>query len=214
MDRTDWDRRYEGEELLWRADPNRFVAEETADLEPGRALDLACGEGRNAIWLAERGWAATGVDFSGVALSKARHIAESRFVHVDWIEADVRTWTPEPVYDLVVLSYVQLPAEERRAVHRAAAAGVRDHPGARLLVVAHDRGNLTGGVGGPQEPAVLSTAEEVVADLEGSGLQIERAEQVRRPVETVNGTADALDLLVRAVRTSTQGSQGPQVSQG
>src|SRR2546430_7187246 len=66
MDAAEWDQRYAGTELVWSAEPNRFVAAELADLPPGRALDLAAGEGRNSVWLAERGWAVTAVDFSRV----------------------------------------------------------------------------------------------------------------------------------------------------
>lgn len=198
MEREDWDRRYEGEELLWRADPNRFLVEATADLEPGTAVDVACGEGRNAIWLAERGWQATGVDFSPVALAKAGRLAESRGVHVEWVEADIRKWSAPKSFDLAAVFYVQLPAAERRSVYRAAADAVA--PGGHLLVVGHDLENLTAGVGGPQSPDVLFTADDVVADIEGSGLTVERAGQVRRPVENEDGTADALDVLVRAVR--------------
>ena len=65
------------QELVWSAEPNRFLVAEVVDLSPGRALDLACGEGRNAIWLAEQGWTVTGVDFSNVALDKARRLAGS-----------------------------------------------------------------------------------------------------------------------------------------
>ena len=87
VNRDDWNRRYEGAELVWTARPNRFLVAEAAGLVPGRALDLACGEGRNAVWLAEQGWQATGVDFSGVALGKAQLLAESRSVQVEWLEA-------------------------------------------------------------------------------------------------------------------------------
>lgn len=198
MDREDWDLRYAGEELLWRAEPNRFLVEATADLHPGSVLDVACGEGRNAIWLAQHGWRATAVDFSAVALAKARRLAATRGVEVDWVEADVRTWSPRGSFDLVVLLYLQLPSSERRAVYRAFAEAVG--PGGHLLVVGHDTENLTAGIGGPQDPDVLFTAEDVATSIEGSGLVVERAEQVRRPVATDDGDVDALDALVRAVR--------------
>ncbi|HTX63042.1 MAG TPA: class I SAM-dependent methyltransferase [Acidimicrobiales bacterium] len=201
MEREDWDLRYGGDELLWRAEPNRFLVDATADLEAATVLDVACGEGRNAVWLAERGWKATGVDFSGVALAKARRLATARGVHVEWVEADVRTWSPGRTFDLVVLLYLQLPSRDRRAVYRAFADAVA--PCGHLLVVGHDSENLTAGVGGPQDPDVLFSAQDVVTSIEGSGLQVERAEQVRRPVATDDGEVDALDALVRAVRTAS-----------
>ncbi len=198
MEREDWDLRYTGTELLWHAEPNRFLVEETADLEAGSVLDVACGEGRNAIWLAERGWRATGVDFSSVALAKARRFAATRGVDVGWVEADVRTWSPVGSFDLVALLYIHLPSPQRRAVFRAFAGKVA--PGGHFLVVGHDTENLTAGVGGPQDPDVLFSAEDVVSSIEGSGLVVERAGQVRRTVATDDGDADALDALVRAVR--------------
>ena len=198
MDREDWDLRYAGDELLWSAEPNRFLVEATRDLLPGSALDVACGEGRNAVWLAEQGWRATGVDFSKVALEKARRLAAIRGVDVDWVEADVRTWSPGGSFDLVVLLYLQVPVPERHAVLQTFADVVA--PGGHLLVVGHDTENLTAGVGGPQDPAVLFSAADVVESIKGSRLVVERAEQVRRPVATDHGELDALDALVRAVR--------------
>ncbi len=199
MDRQDWNRRYAGRELLWTGEPNRFLVAEAADLPPGRALDLACGEGRNAVWLAERGWRVTGMDFSEVALTKAQRLAAARGVEAEWVAADLLEHRPEPgAFDLVLLFYLQVPAEQRRPVVRAAAAAVA--PGGVLLVVAHDRSNLEQGHGGPQEPAVLYDAEDVAADLDGTGLAVERAERVERPVQTPEGERVALDALVRAVR--------------
>jgi SAM-dependent methyltransferase len=199
MDREEWDRRYAGSELLWTAQANRFLVEESGDLSPGRALDVACGEGRNAVWLAERGWRVTGVDFSEVALEKARGLAEMRDVKAEWVQADLLEYRPAPrAFDLVIVFYLQVPAAERRGILRAAADAVA--AGGRLLLVAHDSSNLEYGHGGPQNPAVLYTAADVVADLDNSGLEIERAELVGRPVETPDGERTALDALVRARR--------------
>jgi SAM-dependent methyltransferase len=199
MDRDDWNRRYATRELVWTAEPNRFLVAETEGLAPGRALDLACGEGRNAVWLAERGWRATGVDFSEVALDKARALAAERGVEADWVHADVTDFRPEPrAFDLALIFYLQVPASEERAAVRAAADAVA--PGGTLLLVAHDRSNIEEGYGGPQDPDVLVTAEEIVAALDGSGLEIERAGRVERPVETDDGVRVALDTLVRATR--------------
>ena len=201
MDREGWNRRYAGRELLWTATPSRFLVAETTGLVPARALDLACGEGRNAVWLAEQGWTVTGVDFSDVALEKARRLADGGGVRVEWLLADLRDYRPEPhAYDLVLLFYLQVPAAVRKPVVRGAAEAVA--PGGMLLLVAHDLSNLDEGYGGPQEPAVLYTADDIAADLAGTGLRVVRAERVRRPVQDGDGEHVALDVLVRASRPS------------
>jgi SAM-dependent methyltransferase len=194
MRRDAWNQRYAGSELLWTAEPNRFLVAETESLTPGRALDLACGEGRNAVWLAERGWEVTGVDFADVGLEKARGLAAARGVDATWIQADLLGYEPpQQAFDLVAILYLQLPADERTRVLRRAAAAVA--PGGTLLVVAHDRSNLEHGHGGPQDGRVLATPEEVAGDLHD--LDIERAEFVER----ATGDVVALDLLVRAHRS-------------
>jgi SAM-dependent methyltransferase len=199
MDAKDWDRRYEGSTLLWTAEPNRFLVAEASGLPAGRALDLACGEGRNAVWLAERGFEVTGVDFSAVAIEKARGLAAARGVTCEWVAADLLAYRPEPrAYDLVIVFYLQVPEADRRPILRAAGEAVA--PGGTFLLVAHDSSNLAEGYGGPQDAAVLYTAADVAADLEGSGLEIVRADRVDRPVETDGGERVALDALVRARR--------------
>lgn len=199
MQAGDWDERYRGRELVWSAGPNRFLVEQVGELTPGTALDVAAGEGRNAIWLAEQGWEVTAVDFSDVGIDKGRRVADAREVEVQWLVQDVTEWQPPSLAsDLVIVFYLQLPADDRRAAYRRAAAAVA--PGGTLLIVGHDRDNLERGVGGPSSPEVLLTADEVTADLDGTGLQIDVAEQVLRPVETDDGTRNAIDLLVRAHR--------------
>jgi SAM-dependent methyltransferase len=199
MDREEWNRRYAGRELVWTAKPNRFLVAETSGLAPGRALDLACGEGRNAVWLAEHGWRVTGVDFSERALEKAEELARVRGVECRWVAADLGGYRPDArAYELVLLFYLQVPAPLRRSVLRAAADAVA--AAGTLLLVAHDRDNIEHGHGGPQYPEVLMTAEDVVGDLAGTGLRVERAERVERPVDTPEGERIALDALVRAAR--------------
>jgi SAM-dependent methyltransferase len=199
MGREEWDRRYAGSELLWTGKPNRFLVAEAGDLPPGRALDLACGEGRNAIWLADQGWQVTGVDFSGVALEKARRLAAARGIEAEWVAADLLEYRPERRgYDLVIAFYLQVSDPQRRQILRAAGDAVA--AGGTLLVVAHDSRNLEQGHGGPRDPSVLYTTEDVAGDLDGSGLEIDRAELVRRPVETPDGERTALDALARARR--------------
>jgi 2-polyprenyl-3-methyl-5-hydroxy-6-metoxy-1,4-benzoquinol methylase len=201
VDRDQWDERYGGDELVWTSTPNEFLVSEVADLAPGRAVDLACGEGRNAVWLAERGWSTTGVDFSSVGLAKAQRMAESRQVDVRWVELAVEDWTaPANGFDLVAVFYLQLPQPLRSVALTAAAASVA--PGGTLLAVAHDHDNLTRGFGGPQDGAVLYSVGDVTDAAEASGLIIERAEEVIRLVATESGNREAIDTLVRARRPS------------
>jgi ubiquinone/menaquinone biosynthesis C-methylase UbiE len=201
VDADHWNERYATAEYVWKAAPNAFLVDHARDLPPGRALDLACGEGRNAVWLAEQGWSVTGVDFSEVGLEKARRLATERGVAAEWVCADATTWHPSGErYDLVIVFYLQLPAEERRRAIGTAAASLA--PMGTLLVVAHDSRNLAEGVGGPQDAVVLYDPDEVVSDLAGSGVDVtvERAETVERPV--LGSDRPALDCLVRARRIS------------
>ncbi len=195
MRREDWDRRYEEKELLWSAAPNRFLVEEAAALTPARALDLACGEGRNAIWLAELGWQVTALDFSEVAIARARERTARAAVHVDFECADLLDFEPEPAaYDLVIVLYLQLPTDERRLVLARAARAVAE--GGTFLLIGHDLTNLTEGVGGPSDPRVLYTPDDIVSEL--PELDIEKAGRVLRGVEGAD--RPAIDALVRAVR--------------
>jgi SAM-dependent methyltransferase len=197
VERTEWDRRYETSELVWTAAPNRFVVEEIAEMRPGQALDLAAGEGRNAVWLAELGWQVTAVDFSAVGLAKAGKLAESRGVNVNRVTADVRDYRPEAAaYHLVLIVYLHLPAAELAGVLSRAVTALA--PCGTLLIVGHDLTNLDEGVGGPQVPDVLYTPESISAAL--GGMDVRRAERVRRLVDTEAGQREAIDTLVRAVR--------------
>ena len=193
-----WDRRYAAADRIHATPvPNRFLVSEISDLPPGSALDLACGAGRNAVWLAGRGWRVTGVDFSGVALGIARDLAASHGVEVDWVESDVIGWAPPArAFDLVCALYLQLPAPERRAALRHAVDALR--PGGTLLVIGHDLLNMTEGWGGPTAPDVLFTPDDIVAEV--GGLQVEKAERVRRSVEDGGVPHEAIDALVRARR--------------
>jgi SAM-dependent methyltransferase len=203
VDATAWDERYAAAEQVWSTEPNQFVASELADLPPGDAVDLACGEGRNAIWLARRGWRVTALDFSEVAVDRGRRLAGD--LEVAWVVGDALT-AELPAADLVLLAYLQLPAAQRRAAVRRGFAALR--PGGTLFVVAHDATNLAEGTGGPQDPAVLYTAEDVLADLDGEPVRVERAERVGRVVRAPAGTDEhggqqdrtAWDALVRLRR--------------
>ena len=195
MQREDWDRRYAAVENLWAVKPNRFLVAEVAELTPGRALDLACGEGQNVIWLATLGWDVTGVDYSEVAITKARARAERDRVRVDFVCADLVSYEPEgAVFDLVVVLYLHIPLDERRGVLERAASAVA--PGGTFVFVGHDLTNLTDGVGGPSDPTLLCTPDDIATEL--PGLELEKAERVLRDV--AGEERDAIDALVRARR--------------
>ncbi|QBR93615.1 class I SAM-dependent methyltransferase [Nocardioides euryhalodurans] len=206
MDADAWDERYAASELVWSATPNQFVAVECADLPPGTAVDLAAGEGRNAIWLAGLGWQVTAVDFSQVALDKGRRLAAEALddaARITWVRGDATTWQPGEPVDLVVLAYLQLPAGQRRAAVRCGFGSLR--AGGTLVLVAHDSTNLTEGTGGPQDPSVLMTADEVLADLEGLDHRVVRAGRVAREVAPGDDhrgepARTAWDCLVRVER--------------
>lgn len=197
-----WDERYAGRDAVWSTTPNMWVEQVAADLPPGTALDLAAGEGRNALWLAELGWESTAVDFSSVALDRARTWAEERLgadaSRMRTVVADLASYHPDRTYDLVMVVYLQVPEELRRHVLRTAAMAVA--PEGRLLVIAHDTANIGGGYGGPQDPAVCYSAEDIVADVAGLGLSPLRVELARRPVSTPDGDATALDALALLAR--------------
>ncbi len=201
MDATGWDERYAASDRVWSAGPNEFVEEACAGLEPGRAIDLAAGEGRNALWLAARGWDATAVDYSAVAIDRARTTADERGVPLRSEVADLETYVPqEGSYELVVIAYLHLPAPDSKAILARAAAAVA--PGGRLVVVGHDRTNLEHGIGGPQDPAVLTSPADIVSEISPS-LLVQRAEVVDREVSTDDGPRFAKDTLVVSIRPGT-----------
>lgn len=214
MDAGAWDERYSASELVWSAAPNQFVVAELADLKPGRALDVACGEGRNALWLADRGWHVTAVDFSRAGLDKGRAI-QARLeggsdLNIAWVRADVLEHDfGSGGFDLAVVAYLQVTEDERRTVVRRTFESLAE--GGTFFLVAHDSTNLSEGTGGPQDPAVLCTAEDVLADLDGRSFDVQRAERVARTVvasgepshqHAVEPARTAYDALVKLTRTA------------
>jgi SAM-dependent methyltransferase len=185
-----WDARYAESDWLWSAGPNATIAEIVEPLPPGSVLDVGAGEGRHAVWLAERGWQVTAVDFSSVGLDKGRRRAEARGLDVGWVRADLRDWLPAPgtTYDLVLMVYLHLDADVLPRLAEWVA------PGGCLVVLGHARRNLTDGVGGPQDARLLHTEEQLRTAADG--LQVERLGEVLRP--TPEG--DAIDITLVARR--------------
>jgi NADPH-dependent curcumin reductase CurA len=193
MNADDWNDRYReaaaNRESVWSLEPNEWVVEALADLTPGTAVDLAAGEGRNALWLAERGWQVTAVDFAAVGLAAGAGRASDLGFDVRWQKADATTWHASEPVDLVLVAYLQLPAAELAKVVRNAASALR--AGGTLALIAHDRDNT---VGGPQDTAVLTT----VAELEDAAAGIfDTIECRQRERVTSNGIAIDTVLIAR-----------------
>lgn len=154
FDKTYWEERYRGHGHAHDQQPSPWLVAE-AGSATGTALDAGCGEGANAIWLAEHGWQVTAVDIAATAVDRAREHATH--VDVDWLVADLTTWTPpEDHFDLVTAHYVH-PATSHTDLFRRLAAAVA--PGGTLLVVDHHPS-------GPQPVHV--TAEELALELDSA----------------------------------------------
>ncbi|MDP5183050.1 class I SAM-dependent methyltransferase [Blastococcus sp. BMG 814] len=169
-DRETYDELYRSAPAVWSGRPNRQLVVEAADLPPSRALDAGSGEGGDALWLAERGWRVTAVDFSPVALQRGAAAARARGLadRVEWVHADLEEWTPSAGgFDLVTAHYLHArSAGERAELFRRLAAAVA--PGGTLLVVGHllDAAAAHHHGAGHLDPAVFYRAEDVAAVLE------------------------------------------------
>jgi SAM-dependent methyltransferase len=194
-----WDDLYGERERVWSGRVNAPLADRVADLPPGRALDLGCGEGADALWLAERGWAVTAVDISATALGRARAEAERRGLQVDWQQADLAVALPPGPYQLVSAHFLQSPVELPRAsVLQRAAAEVA--PGGHLLVVGH--ASAPPWSQHEPDPELMPSAATVLGQLAlGDGWQVLEADDVPRTATGPDGqTGELLDSVVLARR--------------
>ena len=202
MDAQAWNERYAASELVWSAEPNRFVAELVGPMEPGTAVDIAAGEGRNAIWLAQQGWTVLATDYSEVAISRLRDRAAAvlgdRADRLTALVADATLPAPGGQLPTTSCSSPTFSCRPSRWGRRCAPGLDAVRPGGRLVVVGHAGRNLEHGWGGPSERAVLHDPDEVLAQLglEGSEAHVEVAEIRVRPVDTDDGPREALDTVV------------------
>lgn len=162
FDAAFWDRMYRQRQAAWDGEPNPTLAQALVGLAPGTALDVGCGEGADAIWLANQGWRVTAVDLSNVALDRGR--AADTAHQVSWLQADMLAWQPPAdAYDLISLHYVHLAPAERTALFGRLARAMR--PGGMLLLVAHHPSDQETTIGRPPIPDLFFTADEVAALL-------------------------------------------------
>ena len=201
----EWDDRYaaaagESGGTLWTTGPNASLAAVLEDAlagePPGSCVDVAAGEGRHAVWLAARGWQVWAVDFSRIGLERAEQAAAAAGATLTTVCADVTEWEPAEAVDLVLCTFLHLPSAVMRPL--LVRLGLWVAPGGRLVLLGHDRANLDGGVGGPQDPDVLWDSDLLCTTAADAGLDLVRAEQVRRPV--AGEPRPALDVLQVARR--------------
>ncbi|MEU9996541.1 class I SAM-dependent methyltransferase [Streptomyces sp. NPDC050848] len=134
--RAEWDSRYADRHQLWSGRPNGALVAEVAGLTPGRVLDVGCGEGADAVWLARGGWDVTALEVSGVALERAAGHARDAGLAVRWVHAELtRAALPPASFDLVSAQYPALLRTPDAAAERALLAAVA--PGGVLLLVHH-----------------------------------------------------------------------------
>ena len=198
MDRHKWDERYAASQQTFPLEPNPLVADEVAGLRPGRALDLAAGEGRHSVWLAAQGWDVVAVDHSVVGLRRAQARARAEGVRVALAVADVHLLRlPRRSFDLVLAAFFHPRPPERAALYGAVAPALA--PGGTLLLVSYDVANLTEGSGGPQDAEVLLQPARFAAELSALGLDVARADTVRLRVPAPDGNeVDVVDAVIRA----------------
>jgi SAM-dependent methyltransferase len=203
MSASFWNDRYANVDSVWSMAPNEFVVEFLNELPPGRMIDLAGGEGRNALWFAGRGWQAENADISSVAINKflERAVSEGLYDQVvgTTLEVDqLATFQLAPA-DLGVIAYLQIPPEQlTRSILDLAAALA---PGAIFFGVWHARENLADGFGGPQRADVLPTVEELRAVAETAGFHIHTCELRDRIFELDGVTHRAIDVVLHATVT-------------
>ena len=191
---ADWDARYLAAQSVWSLEPNQFVVEDLGELSPGVMVDIAGGEGRNALWFAQRGWQVENVEFSSVALEKFLQRAQDQKLQVHANHSDARTAAFILKPSLAVIAYLQLPfAQLALALDNALSQmshGV-------LYGVWHARENLNEGYGGPQAAEVLPSVAELNQWLATNQLEGE-VKLRRREVSTEAGNRIAIDVTLLA----------------
>ena len=195
-----WDARYAESDRVWSGRPNQRLVEEVADLEPAHALDAGCGEGADAVWLAERGWRVAALDVSEVALGRVReHAAEAGVAdRVETLRHDLMGEPAPGRYDLVSAFFFQVPADRFEGLYRSLAGLVV--PGGTLLVVGHHPADIETGARRHHGPQLLFTPDQVADLLDPEAWDVVTATAPTREQPGPEGLVTVRDSVVRAVR--------------
>jgi SAM-dependent methyltransferase len=198
-----WDERYRSADMIWSGNANSHLVAVATGLTPSTALDVGCGEGADAIWLASRGWQVTAVDVSTVALDRAaKRAAEAGAelaARITWQQVDALSWDPPPLrFGLVSAQFLHLPRPALESLHRRLAAAVSPH--GTLLIVGHDRSDLATSMRRPHLPELMFDAEQVAAVLDPDGWHITAGSPERRTLDPDGRPVTIRDAVVQAVR--------------
>jgi SAM-dependent methyltransferase len=194
----DWNQRYSSPEFVYGTAPNDFVAQVADQIPAGPVLCLAEGEGRNAVFLAQRGHAATAVDASAQGLVKAQALAATRGVSIVTQAVDLAAYTIAPSsWAGIVATWAHLPPPLRRAVFAQVVTGLI--PGGVFILESYTPAQLKFGTGGPKDPALCMTLAGLREELAGLDFVIGR-ECEREVIEGIGHTGHAAVVQVLARR--------------
>lgn len=197
-DFAEWDERYAEAEQMWSGEPNNALVREVDGLRPGRALDVGCGEGADAIWLASIGWDVTALDVAEVALDRARLHAVAAGVDVTWVRSRLLDAVFDPAgFDLVSAQYPALRRTPDDDAERALVRAVA--PGGTLLVVHHDMSDPTHALENGFDPHDWVGPGDVARHL-GPDWLVEVDEVRDRTVSGGAGAHHHQDVVLRAKR--------------
>jgi len=206
FDQEFWDARYRSTPALWSGRANPALVDEVDGLDPGRALEAGCGEGADAIWLAQRGWRVTAVDVSPVALGRGATAAEALGPEVagriEWVVADVTAWEPGVAcFDLVSAQYLHLPSAVRGPVFEGLARAVA--VGGTLVIVGHDVSDHDTTMHRPHEPDLFFTSDDIASTLDADGwVIVTRAAPGRTATDPDGHPVTVHDTVLRARRAA------------
>lgn len=196
----DWNRRYESAEQVWSGQPNGALVSAVGDKAPGRALDVGCGEGADAIWLAQHGWDVLALDVSAVALQRAQRAAAKARAAVEFLHAGLlEAVLPVNGFDLISVQYPALSRTPDKEAERALLGAVA--PGGMLLVVHHADVDMERAKAHGFDPGSYVSHEDLIATL-GSEWHIQIAERRPRHIVGGGGSHHGDDLVLKATKSA------------